>query len=169
MNWFIKTVCVGGTRQGPRSLRWMILPALLILLVILLWPSAAPAQAPTTAASSFGPVLTPYTTIAANAPYRVCPIAATGVPCSTVGVSLFSDAQLTHSLSNPGFANSQGIVSFFVAAGFYQVQVTPSPGAMYVYYNNNTPGGGGSGTLSRQIAGYAVAALSLIHISEPTR
>jgi parallel beta-helix repeat protein len=130
--------------------RWLgrllgILLPPLIILALLLFPSSSFPQASNAAAVSFGPVMTPYTTLAANAPYRVCLLSATGTPCATTGVLLFSDAYLTHSLPNPGFATAQGIVSFFVATGAYQIQVTPVPGQTYTYYALLSAGGGGGG------------------------
>src|ERR1035437_2888194 len=134
MNLFTRIVCARGTRRG--------LSLLVLSLSLLLWPSAALAQAPNATAVSFGPVMSSFATVAANAPYRVCSITAIGVPCSTTGVSLFSDDNLTQSLPNPGAANSQGIISFFVATGFYEIQVTPMPGKTYVYYAPPSSGSG---------------------------
>src|SRR5579872_7556962 len=130
MNWFTKNVSGRGIWRGCVHLL-SILPLFLLPLLLCLPPHLL-AQASNATAVSFGPVISPYTTISANAPYRVCLATATGIPCSTTGVTLYSDINLTQFLSNPSFANSQGIVSFFAAnATDYQIQVTPVPGQTY--------------------------------------
>jgi len=134
MSWSAKVACAIG-----------------MMLSVVLAPLSLWGQASNAAAVSFGPVLTPYTTIAANAPYRVCAITSTGTPCDTTGVSIYSDADLTQPLTNPGAANSQGIIKFFVAAGYYTIQVTPTPGSTYVYYTSSASGGG-SGSVTEVIA-----------------
>ena len=157
MSLFTKSAYEGGmssvSRRQRRGDAWTttrtvetalwILSAILFLLILLFCPDQAFGQAPNAVTVSFGPVISPYTTISANAPYRVCLASALGVPCSTAGVTIYSDINLTHVQSNPTFANSQGIVNFFTTSGFYQIQLNPVPGQLYTYYA--FPSGGGSG------------------------
>lgn len=130
----------GLSRKAETGL-W-ILTALLFLLILLFCPDRSFGQAPNAVAVSFGPVISPYTTISANAPYRVCLATATGIPCSTAGVTLYSDINLTQVLQNPAFANSQGIVNFFTTSGAYQIQLNPVPGQTYTYYSFPLGGSG---------------------------
>lgn len=150
MNSCTRNVYEGGTkprreRREQGLLLTRLLTSLFLFLLFLFPRSLALAQAPNAATISFGPVLTPYTTIAANVPYRVCPLSATGVPCSTIGASLFSDPNLTQPLPNPTSTSAQGLVNFFIAANAYQLQLTPVPGVTYVYFFILNTGGSGSG------------------------
>lgn len=126
----------------------LLLPAILIFLAswigLVLTSSDLPAQAANAAPISFGPVITSFGTIAANAPYRVCLASATGTPCSTTGVTLYSDVNLSQRISNPTVLSAQGLLTAFTTAGAYQVQVTPTPGSTYIYYVFPSSSGGNS-------------------------
>lgn len=150
MRWFTNSVCGSGTRPGrvSRSRAGRASRAsraggtgLLLLVALLLLRSLLPAQASNAVPFSGGPILTAYGTPAANAPIRVCLVTATGTPCPTTGVLLYSDYNLTQPLSNPTTLNAQGIYNFFTTtAGTYQIQITPQPGTTYVYYVSATAG-----------------------------
>lgn len=156
MNWFTRIVCGLGMKQGSRlarlarlAIRLLFLLSVLLslLLPFLLVPVDLLAQSSNAVSISFGPVISPFTTISANAPYRVCLASAIGLPCSTAGVLLYSDINLTHPLSNPAFANSQGIVNAFTTPGTYQIQLTPTPSQTYTYYAFLSAGSGGLPTV----------------------
>lgn len=153
MSWFIRTVCEsgiggrqrrkrGGQQQGRQQL--FLLRCLLLLLFLL--PRSALAQNPF--AISGGPVLTPYGTPASNAPMRVCLVTSLGTPCSTAGVTLYSDPALTQPTSNPTNLNAQGVFTAFTTLGNYivQIQASPPPALPYIYYVFQQ-GAGGSGVI----------------------
>src|SRR5271166_1784857 len=113
MNWFTRIVCVLG---------------------ILCTPFEMLAQSSSAIPISGGPVVTPYNTPAVNAPVRVCLITSFGSPCSTAGVILYSDDNLTQKIGNPTATSSQGVYNFFINSSQYslpqlfivQVSVTPT-------------------------------------------
>lgn len=152
MNWYTKSVYENGTEAEQGRYR-QSLPAIsqFLLLVFLLAILPLPSLAQTNALPvSIGPIVTPFNTIAANAPYRVCLITAIGSPCDTTGVIIYSDPNLTQPINNPGAANSQGIINYFLPLGsYYQMQVTPSPGKTYQYY----PGASAFIPLATNLAG----------------
>lgn len=124
-----------------RKTAWFI--RLVLGLSILLWPLNVVGQAFNAMPISGGPVLTPFNTVAANAPVRVCLLTAFGAPCSTAGVHLYSDYNLTKPINDPAATNSQGIFNVFTTAGWYMVQVSVTPTVTYTYYYSS-----GSGTSS---------------------
>ena len=68
---------------------------------------------------------------AANAPVLICPSTASGTPCSPAA-SVYSDPALTQLVSAPA-TDIYGNYSFFVAPGYYIVQISPIPGNAIVY------------------------------------
>jgi hypothetical protein len=122
-----------------------MLIALGCALLLLLAPPRLPAQASNAIAISGGPIFTPFGQPAANAPIRVCAITATGSPCSTAGVLLYSDYNLSQPISNPTALSALGLFNFFTTAGDYLIQVQASAGTVYSYYLITSSGGGGSG------------------------
>lgn len=130
-----------------------------VVVIFLTILSGLTARAQANLAISIGPILSPFGTIAANAPYRVCLSTSTGIPCSTAGVTIYSDPALTHPIPQPAAANSQGIINVFVgptAPGSYIIQVNPLPNITYTYYEI-TPGvfsllGGVTGSIPYQSA-----------------
>jgi hypothetical protein len=117
------------------------LPSLLSLLGLLtllslssLFSSDLLAQASNAVPISGGPILTPYGTVAANSPVRVCLLTSTGTPCSTTGVQLYSDYNLTQPVSDPIATNSQGIFTAFTTPGFYSIQVSTTPTTTAIFY-----------------------------------
>lgn len=155
MRWYTSTASDRGIKRArparvARSVRQaklslLILPLLLLLTCCLL-PVDSLAQASNAMPISGGPIPTPFGPPASGAPLRVCLLAATGFPCSTSGVTLYSNPNLTGSpASNPTALDANGnYPPLFTAAGWYMVQITPTPGLTYTYYVNGT-GGGGSG------------------------
>lgn len=119
-------------------------PAIILLTVPLavLALSANPARAQGAPISN--QVITPFSTPAPNVPVRVCAITATGTPCSTAGVTLYSDVGLSHVIGNPASTDQYGNYSLFTVAGLYQVQITVSPGIVYTYAVSAGGAGGGS-------------------------
>lgn len=101
-----------------------------------------------------GPVVTPFGNVAINAPVRVCLIASFGSPCSTAGVTLYSDYNLTTPISNPTATNAYGTYSFFAPTGFYLIQVSVTPTQTYAYYYT-IGSGGGSGNCPNATADFA--------------
>lgn len=142
------------TRKASRSIRWFTKSAfgigigiMLSLFATLAGPLSAFAQAPGAVVISLGPILTPYGTPATNAPVRICPLAAIGIPCPTSGVTLYSDFNLTLPITQPTTLNAQGILNAFTNAGDYLIQVTPvatQPQNVYTFYFISS-GGGGAG------------------------
>lgn len=73
---------------------------------------------------------------ASNASIRVCNADATGTPCYPLATDLYTDADLTMSItSQPFSADSNGWFSFCSSSGgdSYLVQVTPQSGTVYSY------------------------------------
>jgi hypothetical protein len=147
----IKIACDHGTnvsksaqrQMSQRLRRWLTYPILFLLSFAL--TAVASAQASNLGTIS-GQVMTTYGTPAQNVPVRVCAITAIGVPCSTAGVTLYSDANLTHAISNPISTDQYGNYAAFTVNGVYLVQVTPQVGLTYAYYDATGAGsGGGSG------------------------
>lgn len=95
--------------------------------------------------------MTPFNTVAVNAPVRVCLISALGSPCSTAGVLLYSDSNLSQKINNPWSTSNQGVYSFYVNASQYtlpqlfMVQVSTTPTTTYTQYFLAGLGGGGGG------------------------
>lgn len=112
---------------------------------ILLTPFSAAGQASNAIPISGGPVVTPYNTPAINAPVRVCAVTAIGNPCSTAGVTLYSDYNLTHPINNPTATNSHGVYNAFTVDGFYLIQIQVTPTLTYSYYYLSGTGGSGGG------------------------
>lgn len=79
-----------------------------------------------------GQVITSFGYPAANVPVRVCLYTSTGNPC-TPTTTIYSDPPLSTSIGNPTATDSYGNYSVFVPAGYYIVQITPSPGTTYSY------------------------------------
>src|SRR5665213_3030529 len=94
-------------KMERQSMSWFI--KVVFALGILLLPFDAAGQASNAIPISGGPVVTPYNTPAVNAPVTVCVVTAVGNPCSTAGVTLYSDYNLTQPIGNPISTNSQGI------------------------------------------------------------
>lgn len=134
------------TKMAKRLIFWFT--SLACVLGIPAWSQASNAFP-----ISGGPVLTPYGTPAVNAPVRVCLITAIGTPCSTAGVTLYSDDNLTQKLPNPTSTNSQGVYSFFTTNSqtIYLLQIQATPTTTYTYYIfGGTPSGaGGCSTVSQ--------------------
>jgi hypothetical protein len=75
---------------------------------------------------------------------RVCPYTALGVPCSPLAL-LYSDPGLTQSVPNPFTTDNYGNYSFYLAAGFYIIQITvatSSPPTVIYSYTEATAAGG---------------------------
>ena len=157
MNWFTKVVSGRGTSgergqsQLPpppqklqvskqagwrKSLAAIGLAAAAAAAAALLAPASASAQVATNAIALSNQVVTPYGTPAPNAAVRICLIGATGSPCSTAGVILYSDPNLSYVTSNPIATDQYGNYKVFVVAGAYMLQVTPAgaAGPTYTYY-----------------------------------
>src|ERR1700677_2241186 len=124
-----------------RAKRMAWFTRLACVLSILLWPLNSVAQRIFAAPISSGaPVMTPFNTVAVNAPVRVCLIESFGTPCNTAGVILYSDANLQNAIGNPTATNAQGTFSVFINVSQYTlpqlflVQVTAAPGTTYTYY-----------------------------------
>ncbi len=143
MRWFVKDVCGSGIGAGKharrsgsrRALKWLLSAA--VGASLLACPAAVRAQASNSAVLSLGPILTPYGTPATNASVRVCPVTAIGSPCSTSGVTLYSDYNLTQPIANPTALNTQGILNVFTTIGYYLIQITPvasQPQNIYTFY-----------------------------------
>ena len=127
-------------------------PTMLALLacLLLVLPSPSWAQPAQTTAAISGQAITPFGGPAASASVRICLITANGVPCSTTGVSLFSDYMLTQPVANPFNADQYGNYKVFLAAGLYSVQIFLPGGGQpsYTYYeavSASASGGGGGG------------------------
>jgi hypothetical protein len=141
-------------RHSRRRTQWpklsaagLVLALILILTVALAGGSPACAQA-SNAITLSSQVTTPQGTPAVNAAVRICLITAFGSPCSISGVTLYSDANLTHPITDPQATDQFGNYSFFTTAGAYIIQITPSGvrGPTYTYYVIG--GGSGSGTVT---------------------
>ena len=128
---------------------------------ILLTPFSAAGQASNAVPVSGGPVVTQFNTPAVNAPVRVCPVTAIGNPCDTTGVTLYSDYNLTQPINNPTATNAQGVYNAFTVAGFYLIQINPTPGMTYSYYYLQGGGGGGGGNCPDLTAGDGWAQFAL--------
>lgn len=94
-----------------------------------------------------GQVITSAGKPAAFATVRVCPYSGGGNPCTPLA-SLFSDPALTQSLPNPYTTDSFGNFSVATAAGYYIVQVVPTPGTTFSYIYSAPAGGGATGLTS---------------------
>lgn len=137
----------GGSGSASTA-TYSVLTAALLVALLWLTPTAARAQAANAAAIS-GQVVTASGTPAANARVRVCQITAVGTPCSTGGVSLYSDYNLTVPTANPIATDSYGNYAVFTTSGLYLLQVTPQTGLTYNYYfSAGGAGGGGTGTVT---------------------
>lgn len=143
MNWSARVVSRNGTGKRTAGIALLLGVILLLPLLFILFPEPLAAQAANAAGVSGGPILTPYGTPAVNVPVRVCRITAIGTPCSTSGVALYSDANLTTPIANPTSTNSQGIYAFFTTAGLYLLQVQATASATYTYYISPGTSGGG--------------------------
>lgn len=106
------------------------------------------AQSPNAFPVSAGPIVTPYSTPAINAPVRVCLASSFGTPCNTAGVTLYSDSNVSQVIGNPTATNSQGIYSFYLNASQYTlpqlflIQITVTPTVTYSYQVSISAGGG---------------------------
>src|ERR1700677_4676889 len=138
-----------GKRKGLEMTGWLMARAnvtgwftrLVFVLITLLLPLNSVAQSSFAAPISSGaPVMTPFNTVAVNAPVRVCLIGSFGTPCNTAGVILYSDANVQNAIGNPTATNAQGTFSVFINVSQYTlpqlflVQVTAAPGTTYTYY-----------------------------------
>ena len=127
---------IGWLMGKARGTGWFIKVA--FGLGMLLAP-ALQAQSPSAIPITNGPIVTPYNTPAINAPVRVCLASSVGTPCSTTGVTLYSDANLTQKISNPASTNSNGIYGFYINASqytlpqFFYIQITISSTVTYYY------------------------------------
>ena len=197
--WCIRGVCAGGIGQrrgrgwqrgqqqvgqqvpstllppppSPRLLPTDLYLLLWLLIFIFLYfsPPDCLGQAANATAISGGPILTPFGTPATNAPIRVCLYPALGSPCSTAGVTLYSDGNLTQPLPNPTNLNSQGVYALFTTNGNYiiQIQTTPLPALpVTIFHFAPSAGGGGSGTVNPGQAAFAVYPTTLGSIVNPS-
>lgn len=145
--WFARIACaIGIGREGGRwATRTGLLSISILILLSLICPQAR-SQAGNAAALWGGPIATPYGPPASNAPLRVCLPSSVGSPCSTAGVSLFADPNLTQPLQNPTTLNGQGYYSIFTnASGMYEVQIQVSGVSLpytYFQWTGTTASGG---------------------------
>lgn len=148
-NWYTSIAFALGMRNIRRNLA-----TILVLSATLFSGESATGQsANAVPIASASPILTSYGTIAVNAPVRVCLISSTGTPCSTTGVLLYSDDNLSQQINDPTATNSHGLFSFFINSSQYTlpqlfvIQVTTVPGSTYSYYFlAGLSGGGGGGS-----------------------
>jgi hypothetical protein len=120
MGWFTRAVCVLGIICTP-------------LQVLAQSSNAVPI-------ATSAPIVTGYGNVAINAPVRVCLATSFGVPCSTAGVQLYSDANVSQKINNPASTGTTGTFSFFVNSANFTlpqlllVQVSTTPTNTYSYY-----------------------------------
>lgn len=69
---------------------------------------------------------------ASGATVRICPINASGTPCSPLS-TVYADPTLIVPLPNPFSADANGNYSVFLATGSYLLQETPVPGVTYAF------------------------------------
>jgi hypothetical protein len=152
-SWSVKDVCVrgmSGLLRIRKSLRRMFLPLAPVMAgsLILAFASHAWAQPASTTAAISGQVVTPFGGPGASARVTICPVTASGIPC-TPKSQIFSDYMLTNQLSNPISTDQYGNYKVFVTAGLYTVQIqlagANQPTYIFPYAASASTGGGGGG------------------------
>lgn len=100
---------------------------------------------------------------------RVCPYTASGLPCSPLTPTIWSDIPQTHAITNPYTTDQTGNYSFVVNAGqSYLVQVFA--GSLFIYsylYTAGVTSGVGSGTVTNFSAGN-LSPLFTTSVTSPT-
>ncbi len=91
-----------------------------------------------------GQVTTPFGGPAASAQVLICLVTSNGAPCSTSGVTLYSDYNLSQPQANPLSTDQYGNYKTFITAGLYQVQITLAGNNQptYIYYVAAGPANG---------------------------
>ena len=147
MNWYTRIVFALGMRNIRRNLA-----TILVLSATLFSGESATGQsANAVPIASASPILTSTERLPSMLRFVSASFPRSGTPCSTTGVLLYSDDNLSQQINDPTATNSHGLFSFFINSSQYtlpqlfQVQVTTMPGSTYVYYFLAGVGGGGGG------------------------
>lgn len=143
----------GLNRKPLRShvIAWLLAASILFL------PYRVRAQVANASALS-GQVTTPFGGPASSAQVLICAITAQGAPCSTAGITLYSDYNLTQAQGNPLSTDNNGNYKTFITAGLYQIQITlaGSSAPNFVYYQAAGPANGADYVLMHPSASQTV-------------